>query len=116
MNAEQFLDKIAKDEGYHAWMVVITNCERQTISNIAIKAVKRALQQSSNSKMQITKEFVDEMLSTAQHFQNECHELTKEIIERKPKCTVQDATNVWLFKKLAEFEVRLRQLENAVQP
>lgn len=61
-------------------------------------------------------ELVQDMIETTERFQNECHALTKEIIEQKPKCTVQDATNVWLFKKLAEFEVRLRQLEFVVQP
>lgn len=61
-------------------------------------------------------ELVQDMIETTERFQKECHDLTKEIIEQKPKCTVQDATNVWLFKKLAEFEVRLRQLEFIVQP
>ena len=61
-------------------------------------------------------QLVEDILSTAERFQDECHALTKEIIEQKPKCTVQDATNVWMFKKLAEFEVRLRQIEFVVQP
>lgn len=61
-------------------------------------------------------QLVEDMLSTAERFQDECHALTKEIIEQKPKCTVQDPTNVWMFKKLAEFEVRLRQIEFVVQP
>ena len=61
-------------------------------------------------------ELVQDLIETTERFQNECHALTREIIEQKPKCTVQDATNVWLFKKLAEFEVRLRQLEFVVQP
>ncbi len=56
-------------------------------------------------------QLVEDMLSTAERFQDECHALTTEIIQQKPKCTVQDAANVWMFKKLAEFEVRLRQLE-----
>ena len=61
-------------------------------------------------------QLVEDMLATAELFQDECHALTKEIIAQNPKCTVQDATNVWMFKKLAEFEVRLRLLEFVVQP
>lgn len=61
----------------------------------------------------INKETVNEIIDTTENFQNDCHSLVKAIIAEKPSCTVQDATNVWLFKKLAEFEVRLRQLEDA---
>lgn len=61
----------------------------------------------------INKETVNEIIDTTENFQNDCHSLVKVIIAEKPNCTVQDATNVWLFKKLAEFEVRLRQIEDA---
>lgn len=64
--------------------------------------------------LEITKESVREMLQTTEHFQKDCHSLVEAILDEK-KVGYQDATNVWLFKKLAEFEVRLRQLENAVQ-
>jgi len=43
--------------------------------------------------------------------QNDCHKLTDAMIKRSKKVKVQDATNVFLFHKLAEIELRLRQLE-----
>ena len=55
---------------------------------------------------------VDEMLSIAETFQKECHALGEQILEHKPDCISQDLTNVWLYKKLGEFEMRLRRLEN----
>jgi hypothetical protein len=63
--------------------------------------------------MNITKETVEKTLQLAEYFQNDCHSLTKAIIAEKPNVSVQDATNVWLFKKLADFEMRLRELEDA---
>ena len=54
-----------------------------------------------------------EILELAELFQKNCHALTKAVIAEKPKVSVQDATNVWLFEKLAEFETRLRKLEKS---
>lgn len=61
----------------------------------------------------INKETVNEIIDTINNFQNDCHSLVKSITSERPNITNQDVTNVWLFKKLAEFEVRLRQLEDA---
>lgn len=49
----------------------------------------------------------------ADAFQKDCHWTVERIILQKPKVTYQDATNVWMFVKLAELEIRLRELENA---
>lgn len=44
----------------------------------------------------------------AEQYQDECHALTKEIIESSDKdISNQDATNVWIFRKLAELKVDL---------
>jgi hypothetical protein len=61
--------------------------------------------------MQITKETVEQTLQVAENFQNDCHNTVNQILDEK-KVSYQDAVNVWTFKKLAEFEVRLNQLEN----
>lgn len=44
----------------------------------------------------------------------ECHETVNGIFNSKPSKNVnhQDAVNVFFYKKLAEFEYRLRELEN----
>lgn len=50
----------------------------------------------------------------AGHFQKDCHK-TVELIFSHPtngKIDTQDATNVWMFKKLAELTVRIADLEN----
>ena len=65
--------------------------------------------------MNITRETVEKTLQLADYFQKDCHSLTKAIIAEKPNVSVQDATNVWLFKKLADFEMRLRELEDVGQ-
>lgn len=53
-----------------------------------------------------------EIQELAEQFQEECHEQNKEIIKRLDTCTTQDATNVWLFIKLAELQLRIQTLEN----
>lgn len=48
--------------------------------------------------------------------QQECHRTVEGIInhpDRKGPVDVQDATNVFLFKKLADLEYRVQQLEAA---
>lgn len=52
-----------------------------------------------------------ELMNIADAFQKDCHALTDELMTRHNKLEMQDATNVWTFKKLAEFEIRLRNLE-----
>lgn len=49
------------------------------------------------------KEFITEMIQVTESFQSECHNLVSEILTEKPLISVQDATDVWIFKKLAEF-------------
>jgi hypothetical protein len=57
--------------------------------------------------------FTNEMMMETERLQADCHYVVATVIEASKKCTVQDATNVWLFKKLAEFEIRLRKVEEA---
>lgn len=54
-----------------------------------------------------------------EQFQKQCHALVNIVMSHRtdspPKLaksySYQDATNVWLFLKLAEFEFRLREVE-----
>lgn len=63
------------------------------------------------------KELYDKEEAAAIHeiyeqFQKHCHALINIIVShRKDSYSYQDATNVWLFLKLAEFELRLREIE-----
>ena len=43
-------------------------------------------------------------------FQKDCHETVNEVLKIAPKCSVQDATNVWLFNKLAGMQDELNKL------
>ena len=52
-----------------------------------------------------------EILQVAELFQKDCHNTINEILGDK-KMSYQDITNAWMFAKLAELEVRLRQLES----
>ena len=47
----------------------------------------------------------------AESFMNDCHALRDTLMNANNKVSHQDATNVWMYKKLAEFEIRLRKLE-----
>lgn len=52
----------------------------------------------------------EEVLKLAESLQDACHESVKTIVTRNTKISVQDATNVWLFMKLAEIELNLKSL------
>lgn len=52
------------------------------------------------------------LLDLAEKFQEECHSLTKNVIHLNPKISVQDATNVWIFNKLAELQLLITHLTN----
>ena len=42
--------------------------------------------------------------------QNNCHQTVEAILKDKPNCSYQDATNVWLFKELAELKLSIAEL------
>lgn len=53
----------------------------------------------------------------AEYFQNDCHRHVDYVIERSlipDKGLVQDATNVWLFRKLAEMQLKINELEGTI--
>lgn len=52
-----------------------------------------------------------ELFELSDKLQKECHELIDDGIIRNPKCRHQDLTNVWMFKKLAHYELRIIELE-----
>jgi len=54
----------------------------------------------------------EKILSRSEELQNECHVFVRELINQISSCTMQDATNVWLFKKIAEIEDSIEQLKN----
>lgn len=55
-----------------------------------------------------------ELYDIAQEIQQECHTTVEQCIKLGKKGTsMQDATNVFIFRKLAEMELRIRQLESA---
>ena len=47
----------------------------------------------------------------AESFMKDCHDLRDQLMSANKKVSHQDATNVWIYKKFAEFEIRLRNLE-----
>lgn len=51
---------------------------------------------------------------TAEHFQEDCHRTVEVImLDNKSGAMIpQDATNVWLYRKLAEMEIRIKELES----
>jgi hypothetical protein len=57
----------------------------------------------------------DDLYNQAEEFQAECQQLVQDISDKSPKVSVEDAINIFLFHKLAEFEIRLRQLEGGVK-
>lgn len=53
-----------------------------------------------------------ELEKRTEELQNLCHTVVEEILKRTKKTTYQDATNTWLFAKLAELDLRLEKLES----
>ena len=58
--------------------------------------------------MKIGKQRLEEL---TENLQNDCHKTVEAILKDKPNCSYQDATNVWLFKKLAELELSIEELQ-----
>lgn len=58
--------------------------------------------------MQIT----EEIMQLAESLQSDCHKQTKELSDKSKDARYETTTNVWMFLKLAELEVRIKQLEN----
>lgn len=52
----------------------------------------------------------DEILTIAEKFQDECHAAINAIMIEKD-VSYQDATNVWMFKKLAELQHEINTLK-----
>ncbi len=52
----------------------------------------------------------------AEHFQRSCHETVSYVMKHQKTLpdngSVQDATNVWLFRKLAELQIEINELKN----
>lgn len=58
------------------------------------------------------KEFIEEVISLAEELQEESHAYARHFRESAPNCTHQDAINVYTFMKLAQLELRLKNLES----
>ena len=52
----------------------------------------------------------EEILTIAEKFQDECHATINSIMIEKD-VSYQDATNVWMFKKLAELQHEINMLK-----
>lgn len=63
------------------------------------------------TKQELSQEFVD----TVQALQKECHEAVEGIMRSSNKpISVQDATNVFFYTKLAELQLDVNRLRNQV--
>jgi hypothetical protein len=54
-----------------------------------------------------------DVITKAEELQKDCHLFTSDLNGNVAAIQPQDATNVWLFKKLAELELRLQALEES---
>lgn len=57
----------------------------------------------------------DELLKIAELLQEDCHKLSNKILEKRPTLSYEDIVNIWMFTKMAEYELRLKKLENEKQ-
>lgn len=55
--------------------------------------------------------FDKKVIATAEMFQESCHEFVEMLSSANPDLRYQDATNVWIFKKLAEIQVMLSEIK-----
>lgn len=47
----------------------------------------------------------------AEQFQEECHFTCEKVLNEQPEIQYQDAVNVWMFNKLAEFKTEINELK-----
>lgn len=47
----------------------------------------------------------------SEEFQADCHLTVEQIMHQSKKVSYQDATNIWLFQKLAQLDLRLQEIE-----
>lgn len=52
----------------------------------------------------------EQIMKTTESLQNNCHETVKAMKEQKPDLSVQDATNVWIFNRLAILTLMIEDL------
>lgn len=52
----------------------------------------------------------EEILKIAEGFQDECHAMVEKI-KANTSAAYQDATNIWMFKKLAELQLEIDRLK-----
>ncbi len=57
-----------------------------------------------------TPEIEKEIQDKAEEFQKECHAEVDKIVALKPGVSYQDVTNVWMFRKLAELDLRIQNI------
>lgn len=51
-----------------------------------------------------------QIFDLAEHIQEECHKTVEYIMANSPKVEHQDAVNVFIFRKLAEIELQIKEL------
>ena len=52
-----------------------------------------------------------DILNLANEIQADCHAAVESVRAHTKGCSYADAVNVWLFRKLAALEIRLRQMD-----
>ncbi len=48
----------------------------------------------------------------AEKLQDDCHNVVSEVMKAKQGASCQDVTNVWMFHKLAELQLKIKELED----
>ena len=51
-----------------------------------------------------------QIFDLAEHIQEECHKTVEYIMANSPKVEHQDAVNVFIFRKLAEIQIQIKEL------
>jgi len=57
----------------------------------------------------------DKTLDLAERFQDDCNAHAKIAVKLNSNISNQDATNVWIFNKLAELQIENYQLKDAIE-
>ena len=56
-----------------------------------------------------------EIRQIANHFQEDCHKAVEVVLtETEGKSSYQDATNVWIFRKMAELQLQIEQITSQI--
>lgn len=56
-----------------------------------------------------------DIIARSEELQKECHDSVTDMVLQNPVISYQDATNVWIFNKLADLELQIEESARSIE-